>query len=487
LATLPAVAAMAFALGLVGPAWGAGSVSFPEFEKCLQENGLTAVPDDQPSDAVQVCKTVRVTKVTVYSWALAKTPAPPTLRLAEAQTGPLALTLTATPTPTVTWVVDGEIVVRNVGSEDVTVLRVVDDLTLPEGTKMTDVISATPFVLNRLPSAASPEEMLRYSFTIPADMARATQTAASNTASVDWAVGAKDPTTTITTPVSFEDGPKTPQAIYFRTATVTDSPDPAPPGTAVGPPAPSGPFTVAADQPDTLNPATTAQVTNTSLRCGSSATITNMAALRSDNAPERRNNPTVIRPAPLPQVVFARALVLVMSPECGPPPPMATPQSVTPAPPPPPTGLPAVNPAGIPTPVPAKPAAPAPCPVPKLATSVLGPKRAFAGQRATWLVTVRNGGPAAARSVLVQERLPVGFSVVGSTRAFTFRGRLLRFRVPRLNAGRRLAIRITMHVDNGLAAGRAVHRVRVSASCARAETALAPVMVTPGIAPAVTG
>jgi uncharacterized repeat protein (TIGR01451 family) len=118
---------------------------------------------------------------------------------------------------------------------------------------------------------------------------------------------------------------------------------------------------------------------------------------------------------------------------------------------------------------------------------MIGPKRAFTGQRASWLITVDNRGNAPARNLVVREQLPVGFSVVGSTRSFAFAGRQLRFPVKRLAGGRRLAIRITMQVDNGLAAGTAVHRVRVSASCGAAETALAPVQVTSGIAPAVTG
>jgi uncharacterized repeat protein (TIGR01451 family) len=495
LATLGAVAFIALAAGPAGWAGAAPKAGFPEFDRCLKQSGLGAVPDDQSSHQVQICKTVRVTKVTVYSWGLTKAAAPPSLQLATAQSGPIAFTITATPTPTVTWIVDGDVVVRNTGPDNATVLEVADDLTLPDGSTLTDVLASSSFVLSGQPSGTPSERVLHYSFTVPAAVAQATKTGASNRAAVDWQIGGQvDPTSAVTLGVSFVEGPKTPQAIYFRNATVADLVDPAPPGVALGVPSPPGPVAAAADQPATLNPALTLQATNVSLHCGSTGTITNLSTLQSDNTPERKNNPALLRPAPGPQALTARALVLVMSPDCGPPPPLSTPQTVAPTPTPtiagtpgPPSPLPGVTPAGTPVPVPRKPPTPRPCPVPRLDASMVGPKRAFMGQRATWLITVRNRGSAAARNLVVRERLPVGFSVVGSTRAFSFAGRQLRFPVSRLPGRRNLAIRITMQVDNGLAAGTAVHRVRVSASCGATETALAPVQVTPGIAPAVTG
>jgi uncharacterized repeat protein (TIGR01451 family) len=490
-ATLGAVVVAACALGPMGGAGAVIKTGFPEFEKCLKQSGLATVPSDQSAHQVQICKTVRATKVTVFSWALAKTPAPPSLLLATSQAGPLAYTLTATPTPTVTWIVDGDVVVRNTGPENATVLKVVDELTLPDGSKLSDVLAGDSFVLSGQPSTTPVERVLHYSFTVPAAAAQGAN-AASNRAAADWEIGGKvDPTSTVSLGVSFVEGPKTPTAVYFRNATVADYIDAAPPGVAIAA-GPSGPFPLAADQPASLNPVVSAQVTNVSLHCGSTGTITDVAALQSDSAPERKNNPALLRPAPLPQTVAARALVLVMSPDCGPAPPLSTPQTVAPTPtiagtPTPPAPLPGVTPAGTPIPVPRKPPKPPACPLPRLDASMIGPRRAFTGQRASWLITVNNRGSAAARNLVVREQLPVGFSVVGSTRSFAFAGRLLRFPVKRLAGGRRLAIRITMQVDNGLAAGTAVHRVRVSASCGAAETALAPVRVTPGVAPAVTG
>ena len=491
-ATLGAAVFMACALGPMVGATAVVKSGTPEFDQCLKDSGLGSVPSDQSSHQVQVCKTVRATKITVFSWTLAKTPAPPALLLATSQAGPLAYTLSATPTPAVTWIVDGDVVVRNTGPDNATVLEVREALGLPDGSTLTDVLKHDSFVLPGQPSMTPQERVFHYSFTVPVASTQGGK-AASNQAAADWEVGGKvDPTSTVTIPVSFVEGPKTPQAIYFRNASVSDLIDPPPPGVAIGAPVPTGPFAVAADQPATLNPVLTTQVTNVSLHCASTGTITNLGTLQSDNTPERINNPALLRPAPLPQTTTARAPVLVMSPDCGPTPPLSTPQTVAPTPtiagtPTPPTPLPGVTPAGTPTPVPRKPPKPRPCPVPSLGASMIGPRTVFTGQRGTWLITVSNQGRPAARNLVVREQLPVGFSVVGSTRSFSFAGRLLRFPVKSLAGGRKLAIRITMQVDNGLAAGRAVHRVRVSASCGATETALAPVRVTNGIAPAVTG
>jgi uncharacterized repeat protein (TIGR01451 family) len=403
----------------------------------------------------------------------------------------VAYTLTATPTPTVTWIVDGDVVVRNVGPDNATVTRVGDVLSLPDGSTQAATLENDSFVLPGQPSSTPQERVLHYSFTVPVAATQGTKPA-SNAASADWMVGGKvDPTSTVTLAVSFVEGPKTPTAVYFRNATVSDVVDPPPPGIAIGAPSPPGPFQVVADQPGTLNPVLTTQVTNVSLHCASTGTITNLATLQSDNTPERKNNPALLRPAPLPQTTFARAPVLVSSPDCAPAPPL-TPQAANPTPttagtPTPPAPLPGVTPAGTPTPVPSKPPKPRPCPVPNLGASMIGPKKVFTGQRGSWLITVANRGRTAARNLVVREQLPVGFSVVGSTRSFAFAGRQLRFPVGSLAGGRKLAIQITMQVDNGLAAGTAVHRVRVSASCGATETALAPVQVTRNIAPAVTG
>jgi len=480
--------AAVFAAAALGPMVAANAMSksgSPEFDQCLKDSGLGSVPSDQASHQVQVCKTARVTKVTVFTWTVTKTAAPPSLLLATSQAGPVAYTLSASPTPTVSWIVDGDVVVRNLGPDNATVLGVEDVLSLPDGSTLTDDLENASFVLPG-PGSGTAEQVFHYSLTIPSASLSGGKPA-SNQASANWEVGGKiDPTSTVTVPLSFTEGPKTPTAVYFRNATLTDLIDPAPPGIAIGAPTPPGPFQVAADQPATLNPVLMSPVTNVSLHCASTATITNLTTLTSDNTPERANNPALLRPPPLPQTAMARALVLVASPDCGPAPPLSTPQTATPTPTTPttPTPLPGVVPAGIPTPKPPKPRA---CPVPKLDASIQGPKKAVTGQRATWLITVRNRSRVTARNIVLHETLPAGFSVVGSSRSFTFSGPRLRFTVRSLASGQRLGIRVKMLVDNGLAAQREVHRVQVSASCGATEAAVAPVQVTRSVAPAVTG
>ena len=483
-ATLGAAVFLAAALGPMVAADAMPKSGSPEFDQCLKDSGLGSVPSDEASHQVQVCKTVRVTKVTVFTWTVTKTAAPPNLLLATSQAGPVAYTLSASPTPTVSWIVDGDVVVRNQGPDNAAVLGVEDVLSLPDGSTLTDVLANDSFVLPG-PGSGAAEQVFHYSLTVPAASLQGSKPA-SNQASADWETGGKvDPTSTVTVPVSFTEGPKTPTAVYFRNATLTDLIDPAPPGIAIGAPTPPGPFQVAADQPLTLNPVLMTQVTNVSLHCASTGTITNVTTLTSDNTPERANNPALLRPAPLPQTAMARALVLVASPDCGPA-PLSTPQTATPTPTTTttPTPLPGVVPAGIPTPKPPKPRA---CPVPTLDASIQGPKKAFTGQRATWLITVRNRSRATARNVVLRETLPAGFSVVGSSRSFTFSGSRLRFAVRSLASGQRLGIRVRMLVDNGLAAQREVHRLQVSASCGATEAAVAPVQVARSLAPAVTG
>jgi uncharacterized repeat protein (TIGR01451 family) len=105
--------------------------------------------------------------------------------------------------------------------------------------------------------------------------------------------------------------------------------------------------------------------------------------------------------------------------------------------------------------------------------------------RASWLITVHNQGRAAARRVVVRERIPAGFAFVGASRAVSSAGRMLTFAPARLPSGGKLAIRVRLQA--GAVPGGAHQRLSVSASCGAVAQAKAPVSVTPLIAPAVTG
>src|SRR5438105_1476934 len=79
-------ALMAAAVAMLGTAGtAAADMAFSQFDTCLQKDGLSAAPDDQSASAVQVCKTVKVTKVTNYTWTLTKAAAPPHLLLGIGQ------------------------------------------------------------------------------------------------------------------------------------------------------------------------------------------------------------------------------------------------------------------------------------------------------------------------------------------------------------------------------------------------------------------
>src|SRR5205085_1158034 len=62
-------------------------------------------------------------------------PSPAALALAPGQAAAVAYTLAATATPTVRWVVDGDVVVRNVGTGNATVSRVADNLRLADAAR----------------------------------------------------------------------------------------------------------------------------------------------------------------------------------------------------------------------------------------------------------------------------------------------------------------------------------------------------------------
>ena len=488
---------------LVTAGTAAADMAFSQFDTCLQKNGLSAAPADQSASTVQVCKTVKVTKVTNYTWTLTKAATPPTLLLNVGQGAPVTYNLVATATPSVSWVVDGDIVVRNTGPEMATVNRIDDHLALPNGTGVDKTVASSAFVLPANLCDNPPERSFHYTFTVPAESVSSAAATSSNNATVNATVGAAAPASlTFTAPVSFAEGPDTNYAVYNRTVTLTDAFDAPPTGVAVGPIDKPGPFVLTGDSPSPMTTTFTSRATNVSLRCDDPATVADTATLTSASAlPEKTGRPSTPTPVPSPANAVARVSVLVRSPACGTSggPQVSTP-NVTPAgvpspqstggpstqPPGPglqPTG-PRVTPAGIPV---KKPPAKPPvtpagaCPRPLLEASLIGPRSMLVGERPTWLLRVRNTGSALARRLTLVEKLPPGFSVAAASQRFSFRSGLMRFAGPTLKRGQVFDVRVTLQAARGTSGPR-MNRIRATAMCGATETAVSPVTVS-----AVTG
>jgi hypothetical protein len=517
-----ALAAAVAVLAAAGPASADGA--FSQFDTCLAKNGLSAVPADQGASAVQVCKTVKVTRVTNYAWTLGKAAAPPTVLLGVGQGAPITYTLSATATPVVQWVVDGDIVVRNNGPELATVAQIEDRLKLPDGATLSKVVSSTPFTLPANLCLSPPERVFHYTFTVPGEAVPNRAVPGSNSADVSAAIGAAPAAAIVfTAPVDFADGPNANSAVYNRMVTLTDAFDAPPAGVAIGPVDNPGPFVLNGDSPSPITRSFTSQATNVSLRCEDTAVVADVATLQAASpTPEKKGRPATPQPVPGPASATARVSVLVRAPGCGasgapqtggpaggpaggPPtsrpssgPPSGPPSGLPPvrpagAPSPSPTsppgpGLqptgPRVTPAGVPTPrTPAKPGVPAAgaCPRPRLEASVIGPNNMLVGERPTWLLRVRNAGSAIARGVTLNERIPRGFSVAAASHRFTFRSGVMRFTTPALKRGQTFDVRVTLQAARGTNGPR-VNRITVTALCGGAQTAFAPVTVS-----AVTG
>ncbi|MDX6647311.1 MAG: hypothetical protein QOK40_3038 [Miltoncostaeaceae bacterium] len=508
-ATLAVVAALALPLMAAGPALAAAGT--PQFDRCLAQNGLSAAPADQAGKVVQVCKTVRVTKVTTYAWTLTKTPSPSALTLAPGQSALVAYTLAATATPTVRWVVDGDVVVRNTGTGNATVSRVADTLALADGSTQGAVLSSKDFTLGPAsavcPCVCPPERSFHYRFTV--DHPPATGT---NTASADWSEKASG-SSSFSAPVDFTDGPATNSVVWLRTATLTDAYGSPPAGLLVGVPDQPGPFTLSADQPSSLSVTLSSRIRNESLACPGTGTVNDTATLTSAAKPEVVNKPTTSGQPPAVSLT-ATASVVVTAQGCatqnqkpptpaqptGPPPP-AQPTAAGPPPPAAPQAQaapPQAEVASVPS-APlagAAPVAPAPKPVvgpacvrAALSARIVGPRRVTAGQQVTWRITVRNVGRTLARSVRLTDRIPSGFSLVRSTPRAGFLAGVARFSLPDLRPGHAATVRLTMHASRDTV-GQRLQRARVAGACEATESAVAPVTVSAvagAVSPAVTG
>jgi uncharacterized repeat protein (TIGR01451 family) len=506
---LALLAALALPLLAAAPALATSATptTTPQFDRCLAQNGLSAPPADQAGLAVQTCKTVRVTKITTYAWTLTKTPSPGAITLAPGQSALVDYTLAATATPTVRWVVDGEVVVRNVGSANADITRVTDTLRLAGGASTSSVLSANGFTLGPAsagcPCVCPPEKSLHYSFSLDRPPASGT-----NTAATTWS-GAASGSSSFTAPVDFSDGPATNRAVYLRTATLSDAYAAPPAGLLVGVPANPGPFTLSADQPQSLLVTLTSRIRNESLACPAGASVADTATLASANKPEETNNPTSSGRPPAVSLTAAAAVQVTAgcaATETQTPPgaPVPTTQGLTPATAPQvavaftpaPGGLPVAPVAMIAGDVPdaaaVKPAQPSAAPVctrPSLVASIVGPRRVRAGQQVAWRISVRNAGSHLARSVVLNDRIPIGFSLLRSTPRVSFVAGVARFHLPNLRPGQTATVRLTMRASRDTA-GRRLQQARIVSGCGGIESAVAPITVTAVagvVTPAVTG
>lgn len=125
----------------------------------------------------------------------------------------------------------------------------------------------------------------------------------------------------------------------------------------------------------------------------------------------------------------------------------------------------------------------------RLAITKRAPIRARGLQRITYTVVVRNTGRAAARGVVVTDRLPSRLTFVRATRGATLRGGTVRVSLGTLRPGQVRRIRIVMRAPADTR-GRIINTARVSATGVRAASARAVTVVTPTVRrvrPAVTG
>jgi uncharacterized repeat protein (TIGR01451 family) len=532
-----AATVMSLVLGSTALACAATSAPTPSFDGCLKDNGLSS-PPGQSGKTVQVCKNVRVSKITTYTWTLTKTPTPGSVVLAPGAAAPIGYTLAATATPTVEWVVDGDVVVRTTNG-DPTVSKVTDVITLPDGTTQTVVLAKSPFLLQE---SCDAEKTFHYRFVVTPGAAGAGTKKGTNTAKVEWTTPSSG-NGSFSAPVDFTDGPNTNAAVYFRTATLSDAFAAPPPGLMVAVPTDPGPWTLAADDPSSLTRTFTSAIVNASLLCPASAWVGDTATLLPPSKPETVNHPTSSG-GPKAAPVSASASVLVTA-DCAPPsgptgpgqagppggpggpasgpsggppggpavqgppgtvpqaPPgtveQATSQNTTPGAPNP---LPGAGPTGPndqatagglqgPPKTPATSGGPGGplCPAPTLMAQVVGPRRVAAGQRLTWRVQIRNAGRVIARRVVLSDRLPLGFSLLSSTPKATFAAGTLRFTVPALRPGRTAVVTMTMLVPRS-AAGHRAGVATLKSACGGIESARTPVTVlkVPAqIIPAVTG
>jgi uncharacterized repeat protein (TIGR01451 family) len=137
-----------------------------------------------------------------------------------------------------------------------------------------------------------------------------------------------------------------------------------------------------------------------------------------------------------------------------------------------------------------KPSSAAPvCLRPSLVARIVGPRSVVAGHQVTWRISVRNLGSQLARSVVLNNRIPSGFSLLRSSPRAGFGSGIARVRLPNLRPGQTATVRLTLHASRDIV-GRRLQHARVVTGCGGTEAAVAPITVNAvagAITPAVTG
>ena len=169
---------------------------------------------------------------------------------------------------------------------------------------------------------------------------------------------------------------------------------------------------------------------------------------------------------------------------CATPPPAPQPAPAPAAEAPAPAPVPALAPpAAVPVPPPpttqTKAAPRAPCPLPDMRLELFGPRAVFAGQVASYRLSLRNAGDNPAINVRVRTVMPPGFSLSAAS---------LGFRMPTLAPGRSAGMTIRAKVG-ATATGDRTIRARAVEHCSatRAAKPINLLAIAPAAQPAVTG
>jgi uncharacterized repeat protein (TIGR01451 family) len=470
-------------LGLAATATVSGAPSDPTpYETCVAKGGQTTT-----DGAIGLCTRLRVAQITTYNWSLTKSAAPSALTLdAGAAAAPVTYTLTATPTRTISWQVAGEIAVKNTGE------TAVADLAATQSLDLANAPNPPAQTFGPAAVAAGGEAEFEFGFNNIPDPTGHTETTVTSSAGnphqsqvID--INQSDPIHTTFSEIA-----------YFRTVQVSDVFGSPSPGMGVGAPSDPGPWTFAAPKDNTapLSPFTqtfTVALSNTSIGCNGSGSLSNTATLSGSGVPEGVKLAHLVDIGEFatltPQNASANASATVTPTVCQPTTPPATPTS----PPLAPTGK-ATKPKPKPKHTPK-----VKCPPPILSLNLVGPRRLVAGQLVTFTTLVRNTSANKAPNLVLDMPIPSGFSLVSSKAGAvqTEKGRArvaMQGGAVRLNFGTlpghsARSARITLRVDR-TTAGRRVTRAFVAGTCGAKDNAVVPIRVTAvgaQIQPSVTG
>jgi uncharacterized repeat protein (TIGR01451 family) len=138
---------------------------------------------------------------------------------------------------------------------------------------------------------------------------------------------------------------------------------------------------------------------------------------------------------------------------------------------------------------PTTPVVPAGTLAPRLTITKRAPKRAKVLTRVRYTITVRNTGKAAARSVVLRDRIPSGLSLISSSRKRTLRNGVITIRLGTLAPGARRTVTVTL-LANASVRGKRTNVATVRATGVRTVRATAATVfrtIPRRVQPAVTG